>query len=227
MEKFYVPIAIVLGGLLITSAIMFTTEQKRSLALGGNTTDTVERVTNERQIPVVNPRREEHRNIKGDEDAAVTIVEFSDFECPFCARVHPTLEAIVEEFDGDVNWEYRHLPLVSHPNARDAAIAAECVADLAGNEAFWDFTTFLFANQRRLSEDLYLDGATNLGVAQTAFERCLSDEAVAARVLEDERTALTLGGGGTPFSVVVYEDGTIRTAPGALPYNQFKALVTR
>ena len=173
----------------------------------------------------MSPTRTENRLVKNDESAMVTIVEFSDFECPFCARVHPTLERIVAESDGDVAWEYRHLPLSIHRNAEPAAIAAECVGELAGTEAFWQFSDYLFTNQRSLSQSVYESGASTAGISQSDLTACMAREDIAARVEEDTKTAASLGGGGTPFNVIVYADGSTRAVPGALPYEQFKALV--
>ncbi|NCN11888.1 thioredoxin domain-containing protein [Candidatus Kaiserbacteria bacterium] len=80
-------------------------------------------------------------HIKGNLDAKVVVVEYSDFDCPFCARFHATLNAIVKKYPAtDVAWVYRHFPLEQlHPNAETVAVAAECVAKLEGNEAFWKF----------------------------------------------------------------------------------------
>lgn len=80
-------------------------------------------------------------HIKGNQDAKVVIVEYSDFDCPFCARYHTTMNAIVKKYPAtDVAWVYRHFPLEQlHPNAKSVAIAAECVAKLEGNKGFWKF----------------------------------------------------------------------------------------
>ena len=85
-------------------------------------------------------------HIFGNKNADVIIVEYSDFECPFCQQFHPTLKQIVADYDGQVAWAYRHLPLESlgHVNAKPAAEASECVAELGGNDAFWQYTNLLF-----------------------------------------------------------------------------------
>ena len=228
MERFYTPLSILIATIAIGGALIYTNPgQGSSGAAVAEESSGREQVTPERSKPAVDPRRAENRNVKGSEDAQVTIVEFSDYECPFCARIHPTLEQLVEEFGGDVNWEFRHLPLVIHSNARPAAIASECVAELGGNDAFWEFGNFLFANQKSLNERTYTSGAKSLGIDTAEFAQCLEREDIAERVLDDERTAMTLGGGGTPFSVIIYPDGTSRAVSGALPYNQFKALVQK
>lgn len=83
--------------------------------------------------------------VKGDRNAAVTIVEYSDFDCPFCSRFHTTMNSVLEG-ESDVAWVYRHFPLDQlHPEARAVARAAECVGELEGEEAFWEFTDGYFA----------------------------------------------------------------------------------
>lgn len=77
---------------------------------------------------------------KGSKNAKIAIIEYSDYECPFCHRVHPTIQSLVDKYDGDVVWIYRHFPLGFHPEALPLAIGAECVAKLKGNDAFWKFT---------------------------------------------------------------------------------------
>jgi len=97
-------------------------------------------------IPGFDPATDHY---KGSASPAITIIEYSDFECPFCSRIHGTLEQLVEEND-NLAWAYRHLPLGFHPQALPAAIAAECVAQEAGNEGFWQFADAIFADQSKL-----------------------------------------------------------------------------
>ena len=81
-------------------------------------------------------------HITGSPTAPVTIIEYSDYECPYCARFHPILEQIVSESNGSVNWVYRHWPI--HQNSMQKLVAAECVAQLKGNDAFWKYSDLLF-----------------------------------------------------------------------------------
>lgn len=84
-------------------------------------------------------------HIFGNPAAPLKIVEFSDLECPFCQKFHPTLKQLVNDYNGEVAWVYRHFPLESiHPSARPAAEASECVASLGGNDAFWQYLDLLF-----------------------------------------------------------------------------------
>ena len=115
-------------------------------------------------------------HILGRADAQVKIVEFSDLECPFCKRVHPTLKRIMEEYgeSGKVAWIYRHFPLDTlHKKARKEAQATECANELGGNKAFWAYTDKLFEitpSNDRLDLSLLPKIAEDIGVDRAAFE---------------------------------------------------------
>jgi len=99
-------------------------------------------------IPGFDPTSDHY---KGSANPEITIIEYSDFECPFCSRIHGTLEQLVQE-NNNLTWVYRNLPLGFHEQAMPAAIAAECVAREEGNEGFWIFTDAIFADQSILKK---------------------------------------------------------------------------
>lgn len=211
-NNLFIPGAIVLAGTFIALAVVLS---------GGQSNTALDTAV----VADGSPMRVTDRNVFGELNAPTTIVEFSDYECPFCSRLHPTLERLVVNSEGRVNWEYRHLPLPMHGNAEGAAVAAECVAKLGGNDAFWDFSHTLLQNQRGLSSGLYMSAATALGIDQEKFSNCLTDQKIIDRIAVDEATAAAFGGRGTPFSVIHYSDGTTRAVSGALPYENWAALV--
>ncbi len=132
----------------------------------------------------------------GPKDAKVTIVEFADFQCPFCARMVPTLKDIVEQYKGKVRWVYRDLPLREiHPEALPAAVAANC----AGAQGkYFEMHNALFENYARLSSGLYKELAGKLSLDGQKFEACLKDPKMEAEVLKDAAEAQNLGVNGTP-----------------------------
>ena len=86
-------------------------------------------------------------HIRGDKGAQAYLIEYSDFECPFCVRFHPTAQQLKDEYGNDLAWVYRHYPLDQlHPQARPAALASECVAEIGGEEAFWKFADEVFSS---------------------------------------------------------------------------------
>ncbi len=175
--------------------------------------------------PTLSLQRAEAAWIYGDEDAEITIVEFSDVECPFCARIHPTLERLVDESDGRINWEYRHLPLPMHRNAELGAAATECVGEQLGNDAFWVYLARLLVLQGQHSLQLYEQEAITAGVEIDTFSTCLTSAEIQNRINLDRVVAQSNGGSGTPFNVIQFADGTTKPVSGALPYAQWQALL--
>jgi protein-disulfide isomerase len=172
---------------------------------------------------------DESDHIFGNPAAEVTIVEFSDYECPFCASIHPALKQIVTEYDGKVRWVFRHFPLSQiHPEAHAASIASECVAQLGGNEAFWKFTDGIFAAQGEIGKTLYERLAQESGVALASFRLCsdqTQSEEASDRIESDLEDALNAGGNGTPYVVVMNAKGETFPFAGALPYAQIKQVI--
>ncbi len=171
--------------------------------------------------------------VKGDPNAPVTIIEFSDFQCPFCSRFYQqTLPQIERDYidTGKVKFVYRDLPIDSlHPNARPAHIAAEC-ADEQGK--FWDYHDVLFEKQsewnRLTAADLQstlTQYASDLGLQSSAFENCLKSEKIADEVNRDALDAASVGATGTPaFYIGTEKDGFIKLS-GAQPYPNFQAAI--
>jgi protein-disulfide isomerase/uncharacterized membrane protein len=155
---------------------------------------------------------------RGPADAPITIVEFSDFECAYCAKAFQDLREVERQHAGRLRVVFHHFPLDTecnphvasrlHPDACLAAIAAECAAR-AGH--FWDYHDRLFANQDRLGRDDLIATAVDLGIARGEFIACLADPASRARVIEDAHAGARLGVKSTP---TLFING--RTVEGAL-----------
>jgi protein-disulfide isomerase len=160
--------------------------------------------------------RERHRALlaesagmpsRGPADAPVTIVEYSDFECPFCARVSSTVESVLKKYPEQVRLVYRHFPLSRHPWAEPAAIAAVCAAQQSG-EAFWSLHDGYFTNQAIVSEANYAEKGREwisaAGIDVDAWSECTNDTssdaylAARRRVLADAESGSRYGVTGTP-----------------------------
>jgi protein-disulfide isomerase len=176
------------------------------------------------QVPEVTS--EDH--IRGNKNAKVILVEYSDFECPFCARFHPTMEQVMEEYGDDVAWVYRHYPLSFHPNAQAAAEASECVAAQLGDTGFWSFADAISEvtnTDGKLSEDAIQETAQAVGVNMTTFNTCLDSGQMAEKVKNQMAGGSTAGVTGTPGTIVVTKDGGQELIPGALPFAQVQTIV--
>lgn len=159
--------------------------------------------------------------IRGDlENASVVLVEYSDFECPFCERHHPTMQEVMDTYGDDVAWVYRHFPLSFHPDAKPAANAAECIGHLAGNDAFWTFADAAFARQDELGDDLYWEIAKSVGISESDFTECYENETYADAIQEDYKSGSQAGVTGTPAT---YVNGTL--VSGAVPFESFADLI--
>jgi len=166
-------------------------------------------------------------HIQGSKDAKVFVIEYSDFECPFCSSFHPTAKQAVEEYGDQVAWIYRHFPLDTiHPNARPAAIASECVADLAGNDAFWQFTGDVFENQATaVTAEGLKSAAVSAGVDEGEYETCISEDTAADLVEASYQTGLEAGVTGTPGNFIMTQDGQVWVLPGAVPFENLKTSI--
>ncbi len=155
---------------------------------------------------------------RGPSDAWVTVVEFADFECPYCGDAEATLAQLLAEYPADVRLVFKHFPLASiHPYARSAAIAAEC----AGEQGlFWEMHDRLFANQTALTSADLVAYAADLGLDVAAWQICLSTPEPAARVDGDASLGEQMGVRATPTFVI---NGV--PLEGAAPLATFEQLV--
>ena len=161
--------------------------------------------------------------ILGSKTAPVTIVEFSDYQCPFCERhFTQTYPLIQKEYidTGKVKLAFKDFPLSFHENAEKSAEAARCVRDQKGDEGYWQMHDKLFSNQATLSVDNYKKWARELGVNGAAFDTCLDTGKFAKAIAADIAYGSTVGIQGTPGFFI---NGQLIS--GAQPYSVFKAAI--
>jgi len=170
--------------------------------------------------------------IRGDPNAPITIVEFSDFQCPFCARFHvQTLPLILEEYteSGKVRFVYRDFPIQSHPNAMPAAVASECAHE---QDKYWQYHDVLFENQVLWSNmeipdaiAVFKEFATRLELNQDQFNSCLNSGKYIEEVNKDLNDGRNYGVSGTPGFFIGNEKIGFIKINGAQPFESFKTII--
>lgn len=178
--------------------------------VSGIVPDDVERV----RVPVGD------RPMKGAKDALVTIVEISDFQCPFCSRVNPTMKRIMDEYQGQVRVVWRNNPLPFHKDAPLAHQAAIEAYDQGGNKKFWAMHDKLFSNQRELKRDKLEQYAKEVGLNLDKFKKALDSKKHVNVIQADQTLAKRIGANGTPHFVI---NG--RKLSGAQPFDEFKKVI--
>jgi protein-disulfide isomerase len=214
--SYTIPLAIILGGIIIAGAIYASVPKSPSNGDGNPA--------------LVRPVGSDD-HILGNPAAKVMIVEYSDFDCEYCKDFHDTLHQIIanEGADGDVAWVFREFPLIEiHPNALSHARAAECAASVAGNDTFWKFSNALFAN---LPADPTRYGtlASSVGISGDAFATCFASASttVEARILADRQNALDMGAQGTPYSLILVAGKPPVVMAGGYSYDAVKELIDK
>lgn len=223
-----VPVAIIIAGMIIGASVLVSAKIRGvpmpqnvgQQAVGQPTEnlDAINKITNK-------------DHIRGNPNAEITIVEYSDTECPFCKQFHQTMKQIIAEYgaSGKVAWVYRNFPLDQlHPKARKEAEALECANELGGNDKFWQYTDRLYevtpANNG-LEESELPKIAQYVGLDVQKFNSCLASGKYAQHVEDDVKNATETGGNGTPWSIIITKDGKKYPLSGAQPYNSVKQMI--
>ncbi len=182
------------------------------------------------RIKDLRPVSVERDHILGNVNAPVTLVEYSDFECPFCKRFHPTVAQLLTNNPDKVRWVYRHFPLSFHnPGAQKQAEASECVAELGGNEAFWQFTDLIYDRTKSNGKGFPLDQlqplGEEIGIDGEAFSECMNSERMQARVQQDIDNGIAIGVSGTPMAVLLNNYSEAQVIAGAQPLEALQRIV--
>ena len=220
VQRLAVPLAIVIAGALIAVALYFSNQNTVA-----GPTDNTQPVATEKIRGI-----EATDHVRGNPNAKIVIVEFSDTECPFCKNFHMTMKQVMDTYgaDGKVAWVYRHFPLAQlHPKAPHEAEALECAAELGGNEGFWKYTDQLYAttpanNGFDPAQLPVLAG--QVGLDKAAFTKCLESGKHKARVDTDMAEAIAAGGQGTPHSIIIFGDEQV-PIQGAQPFEVVKQMI--
>ncbi len=173
--------------------------------------------------------KEDH--IYGDPKAQMTIIEYSDTECPYCKRFHLNPKQVVDDSKGKVNLVFRHFPLSFHQNASKEAEATECVASIGGNDKFWKYIDKIFEKTTSGGTGFALDNLTPLakevGVDEKKFKECLDGGKMAQKVQADFAEGQAAGVDGTPGNILLRKDGKNLLVPGAVSAAELKAEIEK
>jgi protein-disulfide isomerase len=167
-------------------------------------------------------------HIFGNPNAPVSLIEYSDFECPFCKRFHSTARDLIDLYAGRVNWVYRHFPLGMHnPGAQKQAEASECANQLGGNDAFWKYTNAIYARTQSNGNGFPLSQliplGKEIGLDENQLKECIDSGRYASRVLEDFNEGVQIGITGTPANFLMRTDtGEVVVKIGAQPSEAFR-----
>lgn len=202
-NRLSLPVAIIVAGALIAGAIYLSQMPKSATPTGTtaqvNDTIAVQPITTD-------------DHFLGNPDAPITLIEFSDLECPYCKMFHATMNTLMDEYgkNGTLAWVYRHFPLAQlHPTAPRKSEAVECVNELSNKTATWNFINRLFVDtpQGGKVEDTQMFAiATQLGIKKDALTACLDSGKYTQKVSSQLEDAVKAGGRGTPFSVLVLKN---------------------
>lgn len=223
------PQAILLGAFLIAVAILVSGRIGMTHSGMQKISDTAQNPADanlEKMAPIT---ADDH--MRGNAKAPVTIVVYSDFECPFCKMYHSSLLQMQKEYvdTGKVLWVQRQFPLDSiHPNARSVAEASECVNEIGGGDAFWKFVDGVFAvtaSNNTMKGDTLLSVVKNIGVDTARFSTCLSELKYDQKITAEAQNGSVTGGQGTPWSIVIAKNGKKFGVGGAVPYENLKQTI--
>lgn len=236
-----IPIAIIVAGMLLSAGLYFGLQSNNSQTSGGGSDTNNPTVAKEMptQAPSIVDVSIDDDAVKGDANAPVTIIEFSDYECPYCKRyVQQTYPDIIKDYidTGKVKYVFRDLPLNFHdPAATKEAIAANCARDQGDDETYFKFHDLIFENTASngtgIPDDKLVELAESIGLDGNKFKACVDDEEFKDEVSKDLDDAQKAGATGTPtfFIGKSTDNGTIKgeMLVGAQPYAAFKAVIEK
>lgn len=168
-------------------------------------------------------------HILGEKNARFSLIEYSDFICPFCKKLHPTAQALVTQYKGQLNWVLRNFPLSIHePLSTDTAIAAECVAKTSNNDAYWKFADSMMADQANQNRDAAYYGKMGMaaGADSSKVMDCFTKRETEKIVTDGVNEGMNVGVNGTPASYILdSKTGETFSISGAAPLAKFASII--
>lgn len=228
-KKSMIAPALIVAAAIIAGAIIYT--QKSSSDQPANVNEGLPEETSEQTITGIK-QTSANDHIFGSPTADITILLYSDIECPYCKTFHATLKQTITDGygkSGRVNWVYRHFPLTGlHPTAFKEAEATECAAELGGKDKFWEYLDRLVTDFTPSQTNIInqLAGiAEELGIQKNEFVNCLTSGKYEEKIKQQSQEAIDAGARGTPFVILMKNGNIADTIPGALTYEQMKMVL--
>lgn len=226
LQSLAIPGAIVIAGLLVALAIIFTGSGSPGTSTQPGTTADTSGPSQADMLAITKIRSDDH--VRGNRNADVYIVEYSDTECPFCKQFHGTLKQIMTDYGDRIAWVYRHFPLEAlHSKAPREAEALECANELGGPDVFWEYTDRIYEltpSNNGLPDSKLPEIASEFGLDQDKFLECLNSGRYTEKVQNDFNDAVATGGRGTPHPLIVTKDKVV-PINGAQPYSVVKSML--
>ena len=231
-QSLALPIAIIVGFIIIATALFVansgTATQSARQVTQRSTPLSFEELATRLHQPISAITATDH--IRGNPNAPIMLVTYSSFECPSCRSYHLAMHRLLQEYgqNGDLAWTFRHLPLVEqYPNGVIIANAAECVAELGGNVAFWNFTDEVFSNRDPMGSthlSQLSQSASDAGIPEFDFNQCLHEERHFDLITAQAADATAAGSFAIPYTVVLAgeEVGVIN---GSVSYAELRQIV--
>lgn len=226
------PFAIIIAGVIVAASIIYAFGNKPRTVAQENSPSPSQQLapvaTSTASLDNLKPITSSD-HIRGDINAPVKIVEFSDTECPYCKEFQSTLDQVMALYPGKVAWVYRYYPIDQlHPKARHEAVATECATKLGGNDAFWKYLDEIFKitpSNNGLDPAQLPIIAQQIGLNVDDFNKCLASNEFDSLIESQVQEAMSLGAQGTPYSVVVGPKGTKTEIFGAYPLSYVRSVI--
>lgn len=220
------PLTIITLGVIVSAGI-FVYRSDNNFNLKQNNESTP-------QITGIKPITDQDK-ILGNPNAEVIIVEYSDFECPYCKIFHSTMNDLMNSYgkEGKVAWVFRHFPLEKHKNAKNAALASECVYRIGGNEKFWSYSNILFSSSTDIlnKENMEKIAVEDFKIDKEQYSACLNNQDVIDKIDSDIADGKILYENdpdfGTPYSFIITKTGIQTKIVGAQPLSKIKELIDK
>jgi protein-disulfide isomerase len=220
-----IPVAIIVGFALVAVAIFFTVGKTETVVEQNDKPEETSGTLSSTPKAV-----DETDYIRGNPNAPILLIEYSDYDCPFCKDYHETLTRIMSEYGvtGKVAWVYRQFPIAQlHPNSPRVSEAALCVGKIGGNDAFWKFTDLIF-QERDIDQPTNFtkipDYVTYVGVDKDQYVSCMDNGDTTEAVKTSIEDAFNIGARGTPYTVLVVGNQQAIIS-GAQPYDVVKGII--